>query len=109
MAKRSKQDKYTRSARGKPCQVQVPGICRVAPENNTTVLAHLNGGGMAFKHLNIHAAYACAECHEWLDTGYVREKYSTSSCSARERRDLYHLEAVIKTQIIMIEEGILKI
>ena len=96
----SKQDKYTRSARGQPCTVRVPGVCKEAPENETTVLAHINGGGIATKHYNIHAAYACFECHQWLDGGYVK----THSI---DQRDLYHYEGVIRTQIIMIEEGVL--
>ena len=98
----SKQDKYTRSARGKACTVRIPGVCRIVPENNTTVLAHLNGAGMAKKHHNIHAAYCCYECHAFLDGGYIG-KFS------RAERDLYHLDGVIRTQIIMIEEGILKL
>jgi len=100
MSKKNKQDKYTRSAKGKECQVRVPGICTPAPENNTTVLAHLNGGGASMKNSNIHGAYCCAECHTWLDGGYVKT-------SDRVTRDLYHLEAVIRTQIIMIDDGIL--
>ena len=96
------QDRYTRSAKGQPCTVRIPGVCRIAPENNTTVLAHLNGGGMAKKHHNIHAAYCCSEGHMWIDGGYVK-----THCKAE--RDLYHLEGVIRTQIIMIEEGILKL
>lgn len=97
----SKQDKYTRSARGKPCQVRIPGVCKPAPENETTVLAHINGGGMASKHYNCHGAYACDACHTWLDRGYVETD------TDRATRDLLHLEAVIRTQIIMIEEGVL--
>lgn len=99
----AKQDKYTRSAKGKACTVRVPNVCKPAPENETTVLAHLNGGGMAYKHANIHGAYACAECHAWLDRGY------TETLTDRATRDLIHLEAVIRTQTIMIEEGILKL
>ena len=95
----AKQDKYTRSARGKPCQVRIPGVCKPAPENETTIPAHLNGGGMALKHSNIHIAYSCDACHEWLDRGYVQAGVTS------EERDLDHLQAVIRTQIIMIEDG----
>ncbi len=97
----TKQDKYTRSARGQLCQIQIPGICKEAPDNETTVLCHLNGGGMAFKNNNIHAAYGCNYCHDAVD-GRVRVKSST-----REEIELMFLEAVIRTQIIMIEEGVL--
>ena len=98
----SKQDKFTRSARGKACTVRIPGVCRQHPDNETTVLAHLNGAGMGFKASNIHGAFCCAECHQWLDGGY-------SKTHTRQMRDLYHLEGVIRTQIIMIDEGILKL
>lgn len=99
----AKQDRYTRSAKGKPCQVRIPDVCRPAPENETTVLAHLNGGGMASKHYNIHGAYACSACHAFLDQGYANA--GMDRCT----RDLLHLEAVIRTQIIMIEDGVLKL
>lgn len=99
----AKQDKYTKSARGKPCQVRIPGVCKQAPENETTIPAHLNGGGMAMKHLNIHIAYSCDACHDWLDGGYIQ------AGDSRQTRDLCHLEAVVRTQIIMVEDGILKL
>ena len=98
----AKQDCYTKSAKGQPCQVRVPFVCKQAPENETTVLAHLNGGGMAAKHLNIHGAYACAACHTWLDGGYVKTH-------TRDQRDLYHYEAMVRTQVIMVEDNVLKI
>ncbi len=99
----SKRDKYTNSAKGQPCQVRVPGVCRQAPENDTTVGAHLNGFGVSAKALNIHIAYACAECHTWLDRGYATTGFT------REERDLTHLEGVVRTQIIMVRDGVLKL
>lgn len=86
------------SARGELCLVRVPGVCNGNPD--TTVLAHLNGGGMAAKHHDIHAAYACSDCHFWLDSGYV---YG----SDRETRDLYHLQGVVRTQLRLMEKGLL--
>ena len=99
----SKQDKYTRSAKGQPCTVRIPGICRPAPENETTVLAHLNGYGMGGKHLSIHGAYACAECHDIVDNRKWHEFLTYDDVKR------YHLEAVIRTQIIMVKEGILEL
>ena len=102
----SKQDRYTRSAKGKACTVRIPGVCKPAPNNETTVFAHLNCGG-GTKHLNIHGAYACFECHQWLDGGYAKgSKYLGAEI---ETRDLLHLEAVIRTQIIMVSDGVLKL
>ena len=95
-----KSDKYTRSAKGQDCQVIIPGVCNHNPE--TVVLAHLNGAGMGTKHLSIHGAYACSACHAWLDGGYAGDR-------DRNTRDYWHLEAVIKTQIIMVKDGVLKL
>lgn len=89
------------SAKGQPCQVRVPGICNGDP--STTVLAHLNGGGIGAKHHDIHGAFACSDCHSWLDGGYVQER------AGRGTRDLYHLQAVIRTQCILIEQGLMEV
>lgn len=98
----SKQDKYTRSARGQPCTAMIPGIHREAPNNETTVLGHINGHRQGHKADNIHAAYLCFECHAFLDGGYVKTH-------DRDQRDLYHYQAMVRTQILMIQAGILKL
>ena len=91
--------KYTESARGQNCTVRLPGTCNHRPE--TTVLAHLNGGGMAIKHSDIHGCYACSDCHTWLDRGYTQQGVT------RKDRDLIHLKAILETQQIMIKTGVL--
>ena len=96
-----KQDKYTKSARGQECQVRIPGVCNRNPE--TVVLAHLNGAGMGTKHLSIHGAYACSDCHDVVDN---RKWHDFLSYDDVKR---YHLEGVIRTQQIMVKEGILKL
>lgn len=98
----SKQDKYTRSAKGKACQIRIPGYCKPAPDNETTVLAHLPGGGVGNKRLNIHGAYSCDVCHDIVD-GRLRTEYSAETLA------LYHHEGVIRTQIIMINDGIIEV
>ena len=98
-----KSSKYTRSARGQECQVRIPNVCNHNPE--TVVLAHLNGAGMGMKHSDIHGAYACSDCHAWLDGGYVIDNELAGSL----KRNEYHLEGVIRTQQIMIKEGIIKV
>lgn len=97
--KRSSRPKATpirQSAKGQPCQVRVPFICN--GDSSTTVLAHLNGAGLALKAHDHEAAYACSACHEWLDGGYVKTH-------TRAERDLYHLEGVINTQRLLVEQG----
>ena len=90
--------KYTESARGQTCQVRIPGVCNWNPE--TTVLAHLNGAGFGTKQFDIHGAFACSDCHAWLDYGYALN-------NVRAVRDLAHLLGMHKTQIIMIKSGVL--
>ena len=93
--------KYTKSARGQECQVRIPGVCNFNTE--TTVFAHLNGGGMGMKHLDIHGAYACSNCHDALD-GRDRKH----GLSWLEREQLF-FSAMVRTQQIMVKEGVLKL
>jgi hypothetical protein len=98
-----KQTKYTKSARNQDCQVRIPGVCNFNPE--TTVLAHLNGGGMGAKHLDIHGAYACSECHNAVDGN----PSVADRMFSYEDLKIMHYEGVIRTQAIMVEKGILKL
>lgn len=93
----SKQTKITRSARGRECQVRSP-VCSY--DSTTVVYAHLNGGGIGTKAHQIHGAYACHSCHQWLDGVYVHTH-------RRDERDLCHLRGVIRTQIILLDEGLI--
>jgi len=86
---------YRKEARGRECQVRSPLCCW---DTTTTVLAHLNGAGIGRKHDNLHGAWACSACHQWLDGGYAQH-------SNRIDRDLHHYRGIIRTQEILIEEG----
>jgi len=57
---------------------------------------------MGRKNPDWQAAYACSACHEWLDGGYNRE-------STKFFRDLLHLEAVIRTQAVLIDKGLITV
>jgi hypothetical protein len=87
------------SARGRECQIRLPGICNHNPE--TTVLCHLNGGGAGTKHSDLHAAFGCSGCHDEVD-GRTRRH-------AREQVKLWFLEGVIRTQIIWLDEGLVEL
>lgn len=100
LKKSNRQDKYTRSARNQMCQIRLPGSCNHDP--STTVLAHLNGAGGALKHLNIHGAYSCYGCHQAVD-GQAKTEWT------QDQLKRWHLEGVIRTQIIMVQEGVLKL
>jgi hypothetical protein len=93
--------KLRKSAQGQECQIRIPGVCNGNPE--TTVLAHLNGGGMGAKRSDIHAAYACSDCHDFVDGRSGHDNREQSN------RVIYHLQGVIRTQEIMLKEGLIKI
>ena len=60
--------KWRDSARGKPCELQIPGICNYDWE--TTSLCHLRmfgWAGVAQKPHDFLACYACSACHDELD------------------------------------------
>lgn len=99
-AKAARASKIRESARGQQCQVRVPGICNGDPA--TVVLAHLNGAGAGTKAHDIHGAYACSECHGWLDGGFAQAGHN------RDTRDLWHLQGVIRTQCILLEKGLVR-
>ena len=98
-AQSQKMSKYTKSSKGKICTVRIPGVCNHNTE--TTVFAHLNGGGMGAKHSDIHGCDACSACHAWLDGGYAIQGYS------KHDRDHEHYRAMVETQQRMIREGVL--
>ncbi len=91
-------DKYTRSARGKPCLIRIYGHCTGGGED--TVACHLNGAGMGRKHLSIHVAYGCARCHDIVD-GRVQTGYDRATVLR------WHLEGVIRTQQVMVDDGVM--
>lgn len=94
-----RQTKLTRAARGRDCQVRVPGVCNGNSE--TTVLAHYRLAGtcgMGSKPHDLQAAWACSACHDWADN---RSRRDVDHVQAR----LYLAEGVMRTQDILIREG----
>lgn len=90
--------KLTREARGRECQVRIPGVCNFNPE--TTVLAHYRLAGTcgtAIKPDDTQAAWACSACHDEVDR-------RTRLIDANEAR-LMHAEGVMRTQEILRKEG----
>ncbi len=88
----------TKSAKGESCTVYAPGVIRHNPE--TTVFAHLNGGGMGKKHSDLFGCYACFDCHQWLDFGYVKTH-------SKSDRDYVHQAAILRTQKKLLEKGLI--
>ena len=91
--------KLRKSARGRECQVRIPGVCNFNQE--TTVLAHLPGGGMGAKKSDLHGALCCSACHDHID-GRVQSEYSHDELA------LMHHQGVIRTQEIWLREGLIK-
>lgn len=97
----SKQTKLTKSARDQECQIRIPRTCN--GDTTTTVLAHLPGGGMGGKVPDLFAAYSCSACHDMVD-GRTKRGWNSPN-----ELKVWHLEGVIRTQQIMLREGLLKV
>ena len=83
-------------ARGRECQIRIPGVCNGNPE--TTVLCHLNGGGMALKMGDLYGAWGCQSCHDEVDGRTVMKPNLTEV-------ELWFHHGVIRTQKILEDEG----
>lgn len=98
----SKQDKYTRAARGRDCQVSLLGCTN---NTETTVLAHYRLAGtcgVGIKPNNLQGAWCCDFCHSAVD-GRINIGME------RDELRLYHAEGVMRTVDQLISEGILKL
>ena len=87
---------YRMEAKGRDCQIRIPGIC--SGDRETVVLCHLPGGGIARKRDDRHGAWGCHRCHDAVD-GRVRCDFPDTTLR------LWLLEAVIRTQEVLIGEG----
>ncbi len=98
------QNRITKAARGRDCQVRIPGTCNGNPE--TTVLAHYRlvgtRSGMGIKPNDLQGAWACSACHDAID-GRKDGPYTY-----KELR-LMHAEACFRTLDILISEGVVKL
>ena len=97
----TRQTKLTKAARGRDCQVRLPGC---PGDNETVVLAHYRLAGICgagMKPPDLIGAWACEYCHSLSDG---RTNRNTLGMSYDEIR-LYHAEAVLRTQAILIKEG----
>jgi len=99
MTKRKKNMKITNSARGEDCQVRLEDVCNFNPE--TTIFAHIGGGGMGYKSHDIHGAYCCSSCHDVLDGRAKSHQFKSDLIIA-------HYDGMVRTQLILIEKGLIK-
>ena len=101
--KRLKSTKITQSAKGEDCTLRIPGVCNFNPE--TTIFAHINGAGMALKAHDIHGCYSCSSCHDVIDN---RNHPYLMTVPAFETLRSETLRAMIETQSILIQKGLIK-
>ncbi len=97
----TKQTKLTKAARGRDCQVRLPGC----PNNTeTTVLAHYRLAGtcgVGIKPNNLQGAWCCDYCHGVCD-GRIKAPEGWT----REDIRLAHAEGVMRTIDILVREGV---
>ena len=101
-AKPVRQNKYTKAAKGQECQIRIPHVCNNDPE--TVVLAHLDDLQFQAGHksLDIHGAFSCYACHNAV-AGLSGSTHSHTT----EELKLMHLQAVIRTQMIFVQMGLI--
>ena len=95
-------------AKGKPCMVRIPSVCNHNPE--TTVLAHLGGGGMGMKHPDLLGAWCCSDCHDVVDG---RRSMPEGLIPNQEffgdiLRVSYFYDGIIRTQQELLKMGLAK-
>lgn len=91
-----------KEAKGRECQVRLPGICNHNPA--TTVLAHyrlFGTCGMRMKPNNLQGAWACSSCQDEIDRRIPRNE-GNFVCLA-------HTEDILRILNILLKKGRIKI
>lgn len=86
-----------RAAKGKPCLMNVVGVCNHNPE--TTVLAHfrwLGECGTGIKPRDEQGAHACSECNRWTDSPTPKERDETYE----RDRNYYAARALVRMRLL---------
>lgn len=82
-------------ARGRPCLMLIPGHTH---DPQTTVSAHSNwaehGKAGARKADEPYSAWACVQCHQWLDQGKASAEEKKAVWLAAHRRQVDHWRAI---------------
>lgn len=96
------QSKFTKSARGKDCQIRLYPYCNENPD--TTVFCHApsDDKGMGIKSPDWWGAYGCSTCHDIVD---FKKRVDIDNDEIFER----HINGVFRTLKIMIAEGVIKL
>lgn len=92
-----------KQARGRECQIRVPGHCCHDPSKVVGCHVRLIGlSGMGVKSPDIFCAWGCYACHQIVD-GQRNSEYSY------DERRLMLLEGMVRTQNILLREGLIRI
>jgi hypothetical protein len=86
-------------ARGKDCEIRVPGVCNFNPE--TTVACHvplMGNHGTGFKPMDLHIAFGCSDCHDAVD----RRRFLELD---RDFVRQCHVEGMMRTQAKIMREA----
>lgn len=97
------QNKITKAARGRECQVRITDHCNGNPE--TVVLAHyrmIGTSGTGIKPNDLQGAWACSGCHDAID-GRCKTLYSQHEIR------LMHAEGCFRTLDTLVREGLVKL
>ena len=97
--------KITESARGRECQIRIPGVCN--HDTTTVVWCHANGSaagkGIGMKSPDLLGAYGCFNCHSVVDGAPA-----TPEVYSRSEVRLMFWEGHARSLRILIEEGLVK-
>lgn len=86
-------------AKGKPCQIRIPGVCSFQDEQTVACHVPLAGHrGTGYKMGDWFIAFGCFNCHDAVD----RRRYT--HLEAGYVRAL-HLEGMIRTQAYILEHA----
>lgn len=95
------QDRYTKLARGMPCQIRLPGCLA---DSETVVLCHYRsislGAGTSIKPQSWLGAWGCMHCHSIVD-GRDKIKHGPS----RDQIRLAHCEGILRTLLTLVHRG----
>ena len=78
----------------------MPGVCN--GDSSTVVLCHISGGGFGRKQNDLFGAHGCSACHDEVDG-------RTMKILDRTKVRLWHLDGVIRTQQLLIDEGVINV
>ncbi|MDD4913305.1 MAG: DUF1364 family protein [Sideroxydans sp.] len=95
-SKRHESKKIREAARGRECQVRLPGICN--HNNDTVVFAHVRlNTGAGRKESDLFGAFACDACHSEVDR-------RTRHIASLDVVKAAFYEGVFRTQQILLDE-----